>query len=227
MYSREFFLNIATALTTISAVAVGAVVVRREFVPQATVVQEGIPAARTNRIISNWQVYEAGGRRIGPETAPVTIVEFGDFECPACRGFSRTLASVMPQHPRDVALVFRHWPLQYHRFAYPAARASECAADQGKFAEYYQLLYGKQDSLGLISFHALAERARVGDLAVFDKCAASSRSVAAIEAGKEAARQLNAFGTPTLMINGLLLGGVPDSAELEKLIADARLKATQ
>jgi protein-disulfide isomerase len=148
-------------------------------------------------------------------------LEFGDFECPACRGFYQAEKEVLPHHASDVALYFRHWPLPYHRFAYPSARAAECAADQGKFAEYHNMLYEHQDSLGLISFDDFANRAKVPDLEKFGKCVRQTGRVAAIDSGSALAMRIGAQGTPAIIFNGILLSFTPDSARLEMLIREA------
>jgi protein-disulfide isomerase len=121
-----------------------------------------------------------------------------------------------------MALVYRHWPLSYHRFAYPSARAAECAGAQHKFPEFYNFMFSKQDSLGLIAFSDVAKRIGVADVAVFEKCLARPGTVVAIENDISAARSLKGRGTPTLVINGTLLGRVPGAEALEELVRNAR-----
>jgi protein-disulfide isomerase len=220
MNFRETVLNAATVLAALSAVLTTGIAARREFGRPAEVARTKEATAEP-RIIRNWMSFSAGAHRMGATNPRVTIIEFGDFECPACRAFWTQTHAVFGRHANDVTLAFRHWPLSYHRLAYPAARAAECAAAQGRFEAYYNALYGTQDSLGLITFHELAKRARVPNLSQFDGCNASVARVAVIDSGSAAAMRLSARGTPTLLVNGLLLPGVPDSAALEQLIADA------
>jgi protein-disulfide isomerase len=162
---------------------------------------------------------------MGPQGAKVTILEFADFECPACRQFEPTLRAARAKYPSDVAVVFRHWPLPYHHFALPAARAAECANAQGRFEAMHDLLYARQDSLGLKSFASFAADAGVADTAAFDVCNRSGGPVMALAADTTDARQLGGRGTPTVVVNGLLLG-VPNGAALDKAIQDA-LKSTK
>jgi len=220
MSYRETVLNFATVLAALSAVVTTGMAARREFDRPAKATQGTMPAAEA-RAIGNWTSFAVGAHRMGATHPRVTIIEFGDFECPACRAFWVQTHAVFERHASDVTLAFRHWPLPYHRFAYPAARASECAAAQGRFEAYYNLLYKTQDSLGLISFHEFARRAAVRDLPQFDNCNARAERVAVIDSGSAAAARLSARGTPTFLVNGLLLPGVPDSTQLERLIADA------
>jgi len=178
------------------------------------------PAARPEPIaISDWQDFARTGHAMGPADAPVTIVEFADFECPVCRAFTTgALAAIRAAYPQDVRVVFRHWPLKYHRFAYPAARAAECAGDQGRFEAFHDLLYQKQDSLGLKSFAEFAKEAGVANLSDFGDCQTRTTSVPAIEADVGAALALGGKGTPTILINETLLPGAPSRSVLDSLI---------
>ncbi|HEU4990430.1 MAG TPA: thioredoxin domain-containing protein [Gemmatimonadaceae bacterium] len=171
---------------------------------------------RDSAVVSpqTWRALVASGHRFGPPRAPLTIVEFGDFECPVCGTFENTLRRVEKANPNQIAVIFHHWPLAYHRLAYPAAKAAECAAQQGKFQAYHDLLYEHQDSLGLISFDAFAGRAEVPDLATFKACNDDSRPVKRIDADIAAALQVGGQGTPTVIVNGVRLASIPDSAAL-------------
>lgn len=209
---REVAVDVATILAALSAVIVTGLFIRDKF----SAPSRGSPPATVS--VPDWRQYAAGGHRIGPPGAAVTIVEFGDYECPACAAFQKTLEAVLAAHPQDVALVYRHWPLPFHRFAYPAARAAECAAAQGRFPQFNQLMYAKQDSLGLVPFDDIAARSGVTDLASFRRCNRQTGKVAAIETDIAAAEKLGGSGTPTILLDSLRLQFPPDSLELEKLI---------
>jgi predicted DsbA family dithiol-disulfide isomerase len=177
--------------------------------------------------IENWREYGLVGHRIGSASAPVTIVEFSDFECPVCRSFTvGALRAIRAEYGERIALVFRHWPLPYHRMAYPAARASECAGVQQRFGEFHDLVFSKQDSLGLKSFAEFAWDAGIRDTAAFVRCTKSSARVASIEVDIRAAVALKGTGTPLILINGLLLPGAPDSSQLARYVSEALRKAT-
>jgi len=199
------------------ALLVTGLIVRRELFPPPVAV--GAQVAKEAHELDDWDGLVSTGHRIGPESASVTILEFADFECPYCRSFAeKALAPLQKQFPNDVAVVFRHWPLPYHRFAYSAARAAECAGAQGAFTPMYEVLYAKQDSLGLKSFTAYSAEAGVGDTVRFRDCIQDQTEIPAVEADIAAAHAIGARGTPTLAINGALLSWVPDRAELDSLV---------
>src|SRR5215475_3055468 len=83
--------------------------------------------------------------RGGSEQAPVTIVEFSDYECPFCKRAEPTVKKVLDTYGDKVRLVYRHYPLEFHATARPAAEASACAAAQGKFWEYHDKLFTSSD----------------------------------------------------------------------------------
>lgn len=176
--------------------------------------------------VEGWEEIASVGHRVGPPNAAVTIVEFGDFECPVCRNFALgALRAVMAQYPKDVALVHRHWPLPYHRFGYPAAKAAVCASEQGRFKEIHDALYAGQDSLGLKTWRAFAETAGVPDLEAFERCALTAGHFAGIDADSAAAIRIGASGTPSVMVNGLRFSGAPDSATLARHVEAALREA--
>jgi protein-disulfide isomerase len=82
----------------------------------------------------------------GNATAPITLVEYGDFQCPACAMYHPVVAKILAEYgPNSVRFVFRHFPLSGHANAFPAAQAAEAASNQGKFWEMYDALYGRYD----------------------------------------------------------------------------------
>ena len=83
------------------------------------------------------------GQKFGPDTASVKIMEFADFQCPACALASEPLHTFVANN-KDVQLIYRHFPLPNHKLAESAALAAEAAGKQGKFWEMYALLYDKQ-----------------------------------------------------------------------------------
>src|SRR6201999_1765144 len=126
--------DVATGVLVVCAVGVLAIMVHREFAPAPAAARAG---AAPDHPVSDFPKLAASGHRLGATTAPVTIVEFADFECPVCRHFQTgALEPVQKIYGSQVAVVFRQWPLGYHRFAMPAARAAECAGRQGRFAQY-------------------------------------------------------------------------------------------
>lgn len=215
--SPDRFSQVVNGVLAACAVAVTILAVAHELR-----VTRGNSGDEAPRKVANWTALATSGRRIGPEGATVQIVEFGDFECPACGYFARSvLSTVMAKYPGRVALVFHHWPLSYHRFAYPAARAVECASVQGRFPAMYDLVYRHQDSLGLKSFQSFAADAQVPDTAAFNRCDSVASPVPAIEVDMQVATQLKARATPTIIINGMLYSTPPDSAQVLAIVAAA------
>jgi protein-disulfide isomerase len=207
---RERLQDVATLVIAGSAlVLVGMTVLDRR--------QPAPVADRAPLEVADWQQYGQVGHRVGPDDAPVTLVVFGDYECPACRAFEEILERVAPAHEENLAIVYRHLPLSQHRLAYPAARAAECAGEQGRFEAYHKLLYEYPDFMGL-SWSAMAARASVPDSARFAACVAAAGPVASIDRDSAAARVMGATGTPAILVNHLLLRTFPDSAALDGII---------
>ena len=173
--------------------------------------------------VPDWRQYIAQGRTLGPATAPVTILEFGDYECPACRHFHGTLEAVMAAFGDSVTVVYRHFPLERHLLGQTAARAAECAADQGRFVPYHNLLYENSSwlALGSRAFELYARGVGVPDSARFAECLFSLDDMKSLSSDWDAGLALGVQGTPTIMVNDLLLGGVPDSATLSGLVREA------
>jgi protein-disulfide isomerase len=173
-----------------------------------------------DRILPGWDSLVAAGHHMGPDSG-VTILVFSDFECPACRQFEENaLLPVMREFAGVVDLAVRHFPLSYHRFAVPAAEASECAGRVGRFFEMYHALYRGQDSLGLKPFADIAREAGVTDLDRFESCRASHEGAGRIASDLAAAKALGLSGTPAVAVEGLLLGAVPDSTRLHDLVRE-------
>ncbi len=92
----------------------------------------------------------------GDENAPITIIEYSDFECPYCSKFHETMVQVMEEYDGQVRWVYRHFPLSFHANAQSAAEASECASNQGKFWEYADKLVENHTNLGTEMYLSIA-----------------------------------------------------------------------
>jgi protein-disulfide isomerase len=212
---------IIPVVQAICVVIVTVAIVRHEFFSANT--RQSIATTKLSQ--AQWRGVLAGGHWMGSPKALVTVVEFGDFQCPACRVFSTvSLRGVRAKYGDSVGVLFRHWPLAYHEHAYAAARASECVAAEGSFERFFDAVYDKQDSLGLRPIEAFARDAGVQDSSAFATCNASKLPVEAIEVDRKEALSLHGSGTPTIIVNGVQLGGVPDSIAFDELVGKA-LKA--
>ncbi|HEU0014903.1 MAG TPA: thioredoxin domain-containing protein, partial [Longimicrobium sp.] len=142
--------------------------------------------------------------------------------CPFCASIAPELRALVADRPGQVAVWFRHMPLdKIHPHARAAALASACADEQGRFAELHDTLFAQQDSIGGKAWEAFAREAGVRDLAAFGQCMDTRRHAARIEADLRAAKRLQVRATPTVIINGLLIEGTLTRDELEKHVADA------
>ena len=209
-----FLSNATTTLLVACAVTVTSLAVRREFHSKAP---DGPPMQPE----PEWLSYASEGRRIGPAAAPVALVEFADFECPACRLFETRLAEARRNIPQGFAVVYRHFPLDIHPLAAAAAEASECAAAQGRFAEMHDSLFQQQNLFRASDWRTMSAGAGVADLNAFDRCMRDSTGREAIRRDVAAARRLRVNATPTILINGVRFSGMPAQARLEEMIREA------
>jgi protein-disulfide isomerase len=143
---------------------------------------------------------------LGPANAPVTIVEFTDYQCPYCHRAQGVMEQVLARYAGKVRLVHLEFPLDGHPGAVPAARAARCAGEQGKFWEYHRSLMTAPGSLDDAD---LKRRAASVELraAPFQSCLASDRHDAAIQASLEQGESLGVTGTPAYFVNGRMLSG--------------------
>jgi protein-disulfide isomerase len=152
--------------------------------------------------VPKWRDLLSSAQAEGNKSARVTVIEFSDLECPFCRRFHRALRDAVTKDGLDVETVFIHYPLKGHRFAAPAARAAECAREQGGFPAFVDHVFEKQDSLGLKSWASFAREAGIRDTATFSRCAAQQGTPTQVTAGITAGTLIHVTGTPTVIING-------------------------
>ena len=137
----------------------------------------------------------------GAPMAPLTIVEFSDFECPYCAATHPVLARLLREYEGRIRLVFRHYPLDGHIHAMPAARAAVAAENQGKFWEMHDLLFEHQEALEPEDLESYAERLGL-DMGRFRRDLESEETQTRIEADKSGGHAIGVTGTPTIIING-------------------------
>lgn len=157
----------------------------------------------------------------GPIDAPVTIVEFSDFQCPFCDRVQPGLLELREKYGKNIRWVYKNLPLDFHPEARPAAYASLAAHKQGKFWEYSTQLWAQQAQLGDKTYVAIAQGLKL-DMAKFNKDRASNEVKAQVDADLQDAEAVGARGTPHFMINGQGLSGALPAAEFAKVI-DAEL----
>ena len=159
----------------------------------------------------------------GDKNAPVTIVEYSDFECPFCARAFPTITQVLDDYEGDVRLVYRHFPLSFHPQAQKAGEASECASDQGKFWEYHDLVFNNQSLLngGINQLKTWAGELGL-DQSRFDKCLDSGDHADDVKNDQISGTSAGVTGTPAFFINGIKITGAQPYSVFQQAI-DAEL----
>jgi protein-disulfide isomerase len=164
----------------------------------------------------------ATGPAKGPASAPVTIVEFSDFQCPFCSRLNPTLESVMSKYGNKVRLVFRQFPLPMHQNAAKAAEAALCANEQGKFWEMHDSMFKDQSALAVDALKTKAAGLGLNAQA-FNSCLDSGKESDAVKADMKAGQAAGVNGTPAMFVNGRFISGVVPASQLSQVI-DEELK---
>ncbi len=161
----------------------------------------------------------------GPADAKVTIVEFADFQCPACKNAVPVVEEVLAKYPTQVKLIFRHFPISsIHQHADETSLAGEAAKNQGKFWEWYSKMYEKQGEWSVQSKRKITEFLAnyAKDLGLdsdkynADKTSSAARDIIARDLAD--ADALGVDSTPTFFVNGKQLSSITD---LEAAVAEA------
>lgn len=163
----------------------------------------------------------AGDPVRGNANAPITIVEFSDFQCPFCQRVNPTLARVREAYGDRVKIVFKDYPLPNHPQAPKAAEAARCAGEHNKFWEMHDAMFANQRALEVPQLKQTARSLGL-DGAAFDACLDSGKHAAAVESGRELGDRMGVNSTPTLYVNGRpVIGAQP--FEVFKQVIDEEL----
>lgn len=171
---------------------------------------------------------------IGKEKAPVTIIEFSDFECPFCRRFWKETLPEIKQSYIDTGkarFVYRDFPLPFHPGAMPAAEGAKCAREQGKFWEMHDAIFGEQEKQGsgTIQFTADDVKQWAGKIglntAKFNQCLDSGKYKQEVEKDIADGSSSGVNGTPATFINGRLISGAQPFAAFKSIIDEELNKA--
>jgi protein-disulfide isomerase len=148
-----------------------------------------------------------GAPTLGKKGAPVTLVEFSDFQCPYCQRFAPTLKRVEQEFGDKVYIVYRQYPIpSLHPNAFKAAEASLCANEQGKFWQIYDLMFGEQDRLDVTNLKEKAKRLGMNQQK-FNSCLDAGRYVEQVQNDQKEGARSGITGTPAVFINGTELQG--------------------
>jgi protein-disulfide isomerase len=157
----------------------------------------------------------------GPANAPITIVEYSDFQCPFCARVNPTLDRVVQTYGDKVRIVFKDYPLPNHAEAPKAAEAAHCAGEQGKFWEMHDRLFANQQALQLPMLKQQATALGL-DMSAFNQCLDSGKHASRVAENMKEAESLGVSSTPTLYVNGRpVVGAQP--FELFKAVIDEEL----
>lgn len=158
----------------------------------------------------------------GDFKAPVTLVEYSDFECPFCGRAYPTFQKLLADYSGKVRLVYKHFPLRsIHPNAQKAAEASECAAEQGKFWEYHDKLFDNQaGGYSLDNFKQWAKDLNL-NANKFNDCLDSSKYASKVKADEVDGQTRGVQGTPATFVNGQLVAGAVPYAEFQSVVDQA------
>ena len=164
------------------------------FVRKNQSLQSPVPAAQ------NWE------KSKGPVDAPIQIVEYSDFQCPACMKVQPFLLSLMQEYPEKIRIIFKHYPLPMHKWAGVAHQAAECANVQGKFWEFHDLIYPTQmiwsSSSNAAEYLISFAKSTGVDLDKFGACLSDAEVTKRIMEERASGSALRLSSTPTFFING-------------------------
>jgi len=190
-------------------------------------VKDGAIAADTPRTpqpsfeLDPKQAYRVGlglpGHQSGPDTALITIVAWGDFQCPFCARLAPVLHHAREKYGDDVRVIYRHLAMRFHKHAQLAAEASIVAANQGKFWAFHDKLFANYSALTRVDLERYAQE--IGMDVVQLRAALDDRRYRDLVATESAdAEAMGVDGTPTMFINGTPISGTKDANTLDKLI---------
>ncbi|PIS42066.1 MAG: hypothetical protein COT24_05500 [Candidatus Kerfeldbacteria bacterium CG08_land_8_20_14_0_20_40_16] len=174
--------------------------------------------------VQNFDITKADHVR-GDFNAPVTLVEFSDFECPYCEKHFPTLNKILDDYPGKVRLVYKHFPLaSLHPNAQKAAEASECADEQDKFWEYHDKLFaGQPTGFSLDKFKQWAK-----DLGLkadqFNNCLDNGKYAQKVQTDAQEGQQKGVQGTPATFVNGRLVSGAAPYDSFKQVINTALIQ---
>ncbi|MBD3251905.1 thioredoxin domain-containing protein [Candidatus Uhrbacteria bacterium] len=210
-------------LLLVLAAVVGTIAIVILVTPQTSgerpVIEPYTPSAEEERA-AQMRLYPEGLSYDGPASAPVTIVEFIDLECPACRSFYTELKNVQERYSEDVRIAYRHFPLPIHQHAKEAAYAAVCADEQGKQFAYIDNLLS-EEGLERDDLIRYAAELRL-DLDRFVPCLTATSTKERVEQDLHDGSALGVNATPTIFLNTTQIDGLPNAEQLGTLIESMR-----
>lgn len=160
----------------------------------------------------------------GPATAPVTLVEFSDFQCPYCSRVQATMQQLKQSYGERLRIVFKQLPLAMHQHAVMAAEASLCAGQQARFWEMHEWLFANQQRIVPEGIKAAAVDLKL-DQEAFSKCLDEKRFAGKVQEDLKLAESLGINGTPAFLVNGRFLEGAQPFEAFQEVIEDELARA--
>lgn len=175
-------------------------------------------SSRPKGVVAPWTTsYEAHSPVLGNPRAKITIVEFVDFQCGACKDNSFRVKDLLSQYPQEVRVVFKHYPLPQHPQAIPAAEAALAAAEQGKFWSMHDRLFEHQSSLNPKTIDRLARELDL-NMNKFQLDMLDVRAHQILRLDHTLAKSLGVQAVPALFINGEPLRGIESYEDLQAVV---------
>lgn len=161
---------------------------------------------------------EAGDNpSLGAKNAPITLIEFTDYQCPFCSRVRATVNQLIDDYKDKVRYTLRDYPLPFHQFAKKAHEAAHCAGDQNKYWEYNKELWAHQQALQPDKLKEYAKGLKL-DAKDFDKCLDGGKYTKKVEENAEAGSNVGVQGTPSFFINGIFLSGARPISDFKNII---------
>jgi protein-disulfide isomerase len=163
---------------------------------------------------------EAGDHpSMGPENAPIQIVEFSDYQCPFCGRVRDTVHKVVEKYGKKVHYVFRDFPLAFHKEAPKAHEAAHCAGEQGKYWEYNDKLFNSQQNLKVDDLKKYAKEFKI-KAKEFDECLDSGKYAKMVADSLRYGQTVGVSGTPAFFVNGRMVSGAQPFEAFQEIIED-------
>ncbi len=202
----------------------GAIIAAGLIIAGAIVYTKNNPDRQKAQILNqkeNSVVIKETDHILGNPQASVTIIEYSDFECSFCKGFHPTIRKIIDNYPNDVRWIYRHFPLdKIHSQATPAAEASECAAEQGKFWQFADGLFENQPELGKEAYQKLVQQLEL-NTEKFNSCLSSKKYQNKVKEDLQEGIKAGVKGAPAAFINNRLVSGTIPYNQLETIIKQA------
>jgi len=161
-----------------------------------------------------------GAPTFGGDKAKVTVVEFSDFECPFCSRAANTVNKLKKVYGDKIKVVFKNYPLPFHKSAKPAAFAAMCAHDQGRFWEFHDKIFDNQKNITQTSFVNWAKELKL-DTKKFETCLSDKKHASNVNQDISQGEKAGVQSTPTFFINGRLVAGAVPFSAFKEMIDEA------